>query len=358
MRAYSVEEFATPLIPVERPDPKPSGTEVVVAVDGCGICHTDLHLQDGFYDLGGGKRLNLVDRGITPPVVLGHEVIGRLLHKGDDAPISDDQLGKTFLVYPWLGCGKCGECLRGAENLCATPVSIGVARPGGYAERCLLPHPRYLVDVTGIEPKLAATYACSGLTAYSALRKIDIDRDKDLLLILGLGGVGLSGLHIARALGFQRIAVADIDPAKRELAATLGDVMTLDPRDADAPRRLAEAGGVAAAVDFVGMKSTAELAVSSLRKGGTCIVVGLFGGELALPIPPLVQRSITVRGSYVGSLEELRELVDLAKTGRIEPLPVQAVPFEEVNGALQRLRSGTVEGRLVLALSSAVEVAS
>ncbi|MER8072947.1 alcohol dehydrogenase [Streptomyces sp. NPDC094034] len=348
MRTYCVQEFTEPLVPLDSPDLRPTGTEIVVEVTRCGVCHTDLHLQDGYYDLGGGKRLNLVDRGITPPVTLGHEVLGQLLDKGPDAPISDDQLGKTFLVYPWLGCGKCDECQRGEENLCAVPSSIGVFRPGGYAEQCLVPHPKYLIDVTGIEPTLAATYACSGLTAYSALRKVDIDRERDLLLIMGLGGVGYSGLQIAEALGFKNIAVADIDETKRRRALQHEGLLVLDPSEKESASRLAEAGGVAAAVDFVGTRSTAEFAIAALRKGGTCVVVGLFGGDITLSLPPLVQRSITVRGSYVGNLGELKDLIELAKVGRIQPLPVEQVPFAEANDALERLRSGKVHGRLVL----------
>jgi len=349
MRTYAVETFAQPVVPVDRPDPQPAGTEVVIEVRRCGVCHTDLHLQDGYYDLGGGKRANLVDRGIHPPLVLGHEVLGRLVAKGPDAPIGDDQIGKDFLVYPWIGCGACDACLRGDENICAAPRSIGVVRPGGYAEQCVVPHPRYLVDVTGIEPTVAATYACSGLTAYSALTKAAIDRENDLLLITGMGGVGMSGLQIARSLGFRKIAVADIDPAKRELALASGALIAFDPRAEDAAGQLAALGGVSAVVDFVGNKSTVEFAFAALRKGGICVVVGLFGGEVTLSLPPLVQRAITLRGSFVGNLAELKELIELVKLGRIEPLPVEPVAFEDVNDALDRLRAGHVEGRLVLA---------
>jgi D-arabinose 1-dehydrogenase-like Zn-dependent alcohol dehydrogenase len=349
MRSYAVTAFAQPIEPVETPDLKPTGTEVVLEVTRCGVCHTDLHLQDGFYDLGGGKRLNLVDRGIVPPVTLGHEVLGRLVSAGPDAPVAQSAIGDSFLVYPWIGCGTCPECDGGRENLCAAPQAIGVARAGGYAEQCLVPHPRYLVEVGDLDPTLAATYSCSGLTAYSALRKINIDKDDDLLLLVGLGGVGMSGLHLAQALGYQRIAVADIDAHKREAASTLG-VQAIDPRDAAATATLT--GLAAAAVDFVGTSVTTALALGTLRKGGECVVVGLFGGELSFPLPALVQRSLTVRGSFVGSLEELRELVVLATSGRLAPLPVEKVRFEAVNDALERLRSGTVQGRLVLSRES------
>lgn len=350
MRAYAVKMFCEPVEPIETSDPQPQGTEVVIEVTRCGVCHSDLHIQDGYYDLGGGKKLSLADRGVSTPVIMGHEVLGRLIAKGPDAPIADSEIGKTFLVYPWLGCGTCEICLRDEENYCPKPASLGVYRPGGYAEKCLVPHPKHLVDVTGIDPTLAATYACSGITAYSALRKVEIDKDKDLLLIMGLGGVGMSGLQIAAALGYRNIAVADIDPAKRELAMANGAKLTVDPRDAAAVATLqAQPGGVGAAIDFVGAKATAEFAVGALRKGGAYIVVGLFGGDITLSIPLMVLRAITLRGSYVGNLKELKELIALVKSGKVKPMPVETVSFNGVNDALDRLRAGKVKGRLVIA---------
>jgi alcohol dehydrogenase, propanol-preferring len=349
MRAYAVKMFCEPVVEIDLADPRPKGTEVVIDVTRCGVCHSDLHLQEGYYDLGGGKKLSLADRGVLPPVVMGHEVLGRLVAKGPDAPIGDDMIGKTFVVHPWLGCGECEICLRGEENLCPKPNAIGVHRAGGYAEKCLVPHPRYLVDVAGIDPTLAATYACSGVTAYSALKKVDIALDRDWLLILGVGGVGLSGLEIARALGYKNIAVADIDPAKRELALASGASLVVDPRDGDALATLqAKTGGIAAAIDFVGAHATAEFGIAAIRKAGTYVVVGLFGGDITLSIPLLVLRAINLRGSYVGNLGELKELIDLVKQGRVRPMPVEAVPMAQANAALDRLRAGKVKGRLVL----------
>lgn len=349
MRSYAVKFFCEPLVALDTPPPEPKGSEVVVEVMRCGVCHSDLHLQEGYYDLGGGKKLSLADRGVALPAVLGHEVLGRLVAKGPDAPIGDDAIGRTFLVFPWIGCGTCEACTTGNDNLCAKPSSIGVHRPGGYAERCLVPHPRYLVDVDGLDPTLAATYACSGLTAFGALKKADIDRARDTLLILGLGGVGLSGLYIAEALGFANIAVADIDPAKRELALERGAKVAVDPRDPGALAALQGLeGGIAAVIDFVGAKATAEFGVAAIRRGGVYVVVGLFGGDITLSIPLLVLRAISLRGSYVGGLNDLRELIALAKDGKLRPLPVESVPMAEVNTALDRLRRGEVKGRLVL----------
>ncbi|MEW6256124.1 MAG: alcohol dehydrogenase [Pseudomonadota bacterium] len=349
MRSYAVTFFCAPVEPIETPPPAPKGTEVVVEVTRCGVCHSDLHLQEGFYDLGGGKKLSLADRGVALPAVLGHEVLGRLVAKGPDAPIGDDQIGRTFVVYPWLGCGTCAPCFAGRDNECPKPSSIGVHRPGGYSEQCLVPHPRYLVDVSGLNPTLAATYACSGLTAYGAVKKAEIDREKDRLLIIGVGGVGLSGLQIAKALGFRHVVVADIDPDKRALALANGADLAVDPRAPEAGATLQSLdGGIAAAVDFVGARATAEFGTSVLRKAGIYVIVGLFGGDMTVSLPMLVLRALTVRGSYVGNLQELRELIELAKAGRLSPLPVEEVPMAEVNGALERLRAGHVKGRLVL----------
>lgn len=349
MKAYTINCFCEPLTLVECTEPKPQGCEVVIEVTRCGVCHTDLHIQDGYYDLGGGKRLNLEDRGIKPPVVMGHEVLGRLVAKGPDAAIADTELGKTFLVYPWIGCGQCDACMQDEENLCAKPSSIGVFRPGGYAEKCIVPSAKYLIDVAGIDPAIAATYACSGLTAFGALRKLNINKENDLLLLMGFGGVGMSGLQIAQGLGYQKIAVAEIDPIKRDLALGNGAQFAFDPSDPASTELLTQAGGLAAAIDFVGAKSTAEFAIAALRKGGTYIAVGLFGGDITLPLPPLVQRAISVRGSYVGNLKELKELITLVKSGKVRPLPVDTVEFAAINEALDRLRAGNVQGRLVLA---------
>ncbi len=349
MRSYAVVRACEPVEIVESGNLEPRGTEVVIAVQRCGVCHSDLHIQDGYYNLGGGKKLSLADRGVAPPIVMGHEVLGRLVAKGPDAPIGDDALGKTFLVYPWLGCGTCETCLRGDENLCEKPSAIGVHRPGGYAEQCLVPHPRYLIDVGTLDLTLAATYACSGLTAYSAIKKVDLDKEREFLLVIGAGGVGLSAVHIAEALGYKNIAVADIDPAKRAAAEKAGAKFCVDANAADAVQSLRRLPGpVGGVVDFVGAPTTANLGVAALRKSGTYVAVGLFGGEFSIAIPALILRALDLRGSYVGSLNELRELIALAREGRIKPLSVEAVAMEDVNTALDRLRSGKVNGRLVL----------
>ena len=350
MRAYAVQRFCEPLEILDTADPVPKGTEVVIEVTRCGVCHSDLHIHEGYYDLGGGKKLSLADRGVTPPVVMGHEVLGRLVARGPDAPIADSEIGKTFVVFPWLGCGECDICKRGDDNLCPKPNAIGVHRGGGYAEKCVVPHPKFLVDATGVDHTLAATFACSGLTAYSAVKKVQADREKDTILVIGAGGVGQSAINVLRMLGHKHIAVADIDPAKRGNALKAGASVAVDPRDADALAKvMAMPGGVAGALDFVGAPSTANFGIAALRRTGTYVVVGLFGGDITVSLPLVILRTIVIRGSYVGNLAELKELIGFLREGRIATLPVEEIAMAEVNTALTRLREGKVKGRLVLA---------
>ena len=350
MRAYAVQRFCEPLEILDTADPVPKGTEVVIEVTRCGVCHSDLHIHEGYYDLGGGKKLSLADRGVTPPVVMGHEVLGKLVAKGPDAPIADSEIGKTFVVFPWLGCGECDICKRGDDNLCSKPNAIGVHRGGGYAEKCVVPHPKFLVDATGVDHTLAATFACSGLTAYSAVKKVQADREKDTILVIGAGGVGQSAINVLRMLGHKNIAVADIDSAKRDNALKAGATLAVDPRDADALAKvMAMPGGVAGALDFVGAPSTANFGIAALRRTGTYVVVGLFGGDITVSLPLVILRTIVIRGSYVGNLAELKELIGFLREGRIATLPVEEIAMAEVNTALTRLREGKVKGRLVLA---------
>ena len=138
-----------PLELVDKPIPQPQGTEVLVKVSAAGLCHTDLHIWEGGYDLGGGKRLNMADRGIKPPITLSHEISGTVASIGPDALQGLVKPGATYLVHPWIGCGDCAACLRGEENICIKPQSLGVARPGGFAEYVIVPHPRYLVILKG-----------------------------------------------------------------------------------------------------------------------------------------------------------------------------------------------------------------
>jgi D-arabinose 1-dehydrogenase-like Zn-dependent alcohol dehydrogenase len=227
--------------------------------------------------------------------------------------------------------------------------ALGVLRPGAYATHVLVPHPKYLVDASGIDEGFAATLACSGVTAYSAVGKVPKLSARDWVAVIGCGGVGLAAVSILRAKGVRNVIACEVDESKLAAAKALGAKKTLDTRVPDAQKLQDLAGGsLAAAIDFVGMPATHALAYPALRKGGRYILCGLFGGEITLAMPPIAQRAVSVMGSYVGNLQELKEVVALAKKKKLKPVPVAMRPADEVNAILENLKAGKVLGRVVL----------
>jgi alcohol dehydrogenase, propanol-preferring len=353
MRAWAVVENGAPLREIELPTPVPSGTQVLLQVTHCGVCHSDLHIWEGRYDLGGGRVMNLSERGVVLPLAMGHEIVGRVLAAGPDAP--QVEIGARKIVYPWVGCGACPACTSDEDNMCLKPRSIGVFQHGGYATHVLAPHPRHLVDPGTLDPALAATYACSGITVYSAVRKVMPMPPEEPLLLIGAGGLGLSALALLRALGHRNTIVVDISEEKRAAALAAGAARVVDGAgEGVAARIVAAAGGpVGAIIDLVNGTASAAAAFEALRKGGKLVQVGLFGGELRLPLPLMAMRALTIQGSYVGSVKDLRELVALAQGGSLPGLPLTDVPMAQADAALMRLRDGRVTGRLVLRADAA-----
>jgi D-arabinose 1-dehydrogenase-like Zn-dependent alcohol dehydrogenase len=344
MISYQVVEHGKPLQKVLGETPKPQGTEVLMRVTRAGVCHSDLHIWDGYFELGAGKRFYVKDRGCVPPFTMGHEPFGVVEALGSKA--KGVKVGQRRLVFPWIGCGKCGVCKAGQDNYCVSGSRfLGVNRAGAYASHLLVPHPKYLVDSAGIDDGFAATLACSAVTAYSAAAKLPELGPKDRVAILGCGGLGLIGISVLRARGVKNIIACDIDDAKLAAAAELGAKELVNTRSPDAGQKLA---GIAAAIDFVGSPATAALGIAGLRKGGRYVICGLYGGELAHPLPPIAQRAIGIVGSYVGNLQELKEVVALAKKKKLKPAPVETRPATETNAALEDLKAGKVLGRIVL----------
>ena len=348
MKSYDVCECGAPLRLMERPTPKPVGSEVLLKVIAAGVCHSDLHIWEGFYDIGGGKRLKLSDRGVKLPLTMGHENVGEVVAVGPDA--AGVAIGARRLVHPWLGCGECAVCRRGDEQLCRTPLSIGVFRSGGYADHLLVPHPRYLFDIGGIAPEKAAPLACSGITTYGALKKVGPLLLDEPVVIIGAGGLGLMCLALHRAMGGEGAIVVDIDPVKREAALKAGAQAVIDGDAPDAAKHIIAAtnGGAWAVIDLVGASRTVQLALDSIVKGGKLIIVGLFGGDITVPTPSFPLRAMTIQGSYVGSLTEMAELLDLVRRKGVPDLPIGTRPLACVNEALNELKAGKVIGRLVL----------
>ena len=347
MLSYQVETFGRPLSQVIRDTPQPQGSEVIVRVGSCGVCHSDVHLHDGYFDLGGDAKLDMT-RTVQPPRTLGHEIAGTVVAVGPEA--TGVQVGERRVVFPWIGCGSCSLCQAGQEHLCNSPRALGIHRDGGFADHVVVPHPRYLLDFGSLEEEQACTYACSGLTAYSALKKVAPLGPRDPLLIIGAGGVGLSGIRLARQMFETPPIVVELDPAKWDIAREAGAGQVIDPKADGALKSLVKAtgGGVAAAIDFVGAAATFNFGFGSLRKAGKLVCVGLFGG--ATPIVPAMvsMKAVSVMGSYVGSLQEMQELMALARSGVLPGLPLTTAPLAQATQALDDLRAGRIRGRAIL----------
>lgn len=348
MRAWAVVENGADLQEIELPTPEPQGTQVLLEVVHCGVCHSDLHIWEGYYDLGGGNRMSLKDRGVVLPLAMGHEIVGRVAKLGPDA--QGVSVGDVRIVYPWVGCGHCDRCLSEEDNMCLQGKALGVYQHGGYATHVVAPHPRHLINAGTIDPALAATYACSGITVYSAIRKCMPMAPDEPIVLVGAGGLGLNAIAILRAMGHRSIISVDISEEKRAAALREGASAVVDGTGPDVTRRIVDAAGgpVLAVIDLVNGTATARFAFDALRKGGKLIQVGLFGGELSLPLPLMAIRALTVQGSYVGSPKELRELVALAQGAKVASIPIEHLPLAKANAALMRLRDGTVTGRVVL----------
>jgi D-arabinose 1-dehydrogenase-like Zn-dependent alcohol dehydrogenase len=352
MKSFMVAEFNAPLKEVDQPTPQPTGSQVLIKVKAAGVCHSDLHIWEGGYDLGHGRKpLSLRDRGVSLPRTMGHETVGEVLAFGPDAKTAagDLKIGDVALVYPWIGCGKCATCLAGDENMCLKPASLGVYCDGGYADHMTVPHPRYLLNLKGLDPVTAAPYACSGVTTYSALKKVEADFNTPIVII-GAGGLGLMALSLLKAMGGKGAIVVDIDARKREAAEQAGALATVDGGAADALEQLAQkAGGpIRAVIDLVGNAKTTQLGFDCLSKGGKLVIVGLFGGGATWALPLIPIKALTIQGSYVGNLRETQELLDLVRAKKIAPIPVTTMPLAKANEALVDLQKGRLVGRAVL----------
>ena len=350
MRAWAVMEAEGPLRDIELPTPEPQGTQVLVEVSHCGVCHSDVHFWEGFLDLGGPEKTPISALGLKPPLTLGHEIFGVVVALGPDAAGKGVKVGDKRIVFPWVGCGECERCLAEEDNLCAKGAAIGVRQPGGFGSHVLVPHPRHLVDAGDIDPAVAATYACSGLTVYSAIQKVlPMPVDKPIVLI-GAGGLGLSAIEILKALGHRNIISVDVSETKRQAALQAGANQAIDGSGDDAADRIkAAAGGpVLAVIDLVNASSTVKVALACLARGGRTVQVGMFGGRLDIPLMTFPGQGISICGNFVGNPKELREVVALARAGKLKPIPVERRAKSEATRTLQELRDGKITGRVVL----------
>lgn len=352
MRAFAVAGPGEPVRETEVASPVPHGRQVLLRVTHVGVCHTDVHTQEGGYDLGRQGHLSIADRGLEYPAVFGHEIVGEVIAVGEDA--EGVRLGERRLVHPWIGCGECALCRGGDSHVCRSSRALGVFRWGGFASEVLVPDSEHLVDIGELDPAWAATLACSGLTAYSAVQRALPLGEGDRVMVIGTGGVGLAAVALLARLTEAEVIAVDVSEANLASAARLGAARTVNSRALDGASVVSVLEApVQAVIDFVNTGVTFQTAFECLDKAGVLVPVGLFGGEAVVPTALLPLKSLRIQGSYVGSLDDLRDLVGMAQDAELPGVPVTERPLdaETLRDSLAAVAAGTVAGRTVLVAS-------
>lgn len=334
MKAAVVHKFGEPLVIEEVPVPQPEAGQVLIKVVASGVCHTDLHAADG-------------DWPVKPklPFIPGHEGVGYITEIGAGVTLlkEGDRVG-----VPWLNsaCGCCSYCITGWETLCGSQKNTGYSVNGGYAEYIVAP----AAFVGRIPDKLnfidAAPILCAGVTTYKGLKETDT-KPGDWVVISGIGGLGHIAVQYAKAMGLHVVALARSDE-KLELARQLGAEITVNVTKEN-PETVVQdkIGGAHGALVTAVSTEAFHQALGTLRRGGTCSLVGLPPGDFLTPIFEVVVKRLTIRGSIVGTRQDLQECLEFAAEGKVKP-HIECQPLEAINDVFARLKNAQINGRVVL----------
>jgi len=339
-QSLQVQDIKTPI---------PKGSQVLIKVESSGVCHSDIHLWEGGYEGPGDTFLKTTDRGVKYPLTPGHEIAGIVDSLGEQT--EGFKKNEKVLVYPWIGEGLCPACRIGEENLCDKPRSLGIYNDGGYADYVLVPSYKYLIKLGDeIDTDTIAPLSCSALTAYGAVKNGNLTPN-DNVVIVGTGGLGLMAIQLTKAITGSRIIALDRDDEKLKAAKDNGadDIINSTKEDAvKAVMELTERMGADAVIDFVNASSTVDVDMKFLRRRAKLVLVGLFGGELKLNLIAMPTRSYKLIGSYTGSMNDLIELVSLARRDIIKPVISNRFRLDEATEALTMLKNGKILGRGVI----------
>jgi propanol-preferring alcohol dehydrogenase len=336
MKAAIVREFKSPLEIVETESPKPSRGEVLIKVEACGVCHSDLHLAQGDWPS--------LAKIIKPLLVLGHEVVGRVIAKGE--AVEDISIGDRVGVA-WLhwACGECEVCLEGNENLCPKQMITGVTVDGGYAEM-LKAKASHVVKVPDtLSSEEAAPLFCAGVTVYRAIKLANVKKGQRVA-VFGVGGLGHLAVQILRNLEVEFIVV-DVSEEKLDLARALGAAHTINAANEKASSAIRKLGGAHVAVVTASAKAAYDDALYSLRPSGTIVIVGLPAEPLSFLANALSAREARIIASSVGTRQDMREVLDLAAQGKVR-CHVETRSLENVNEVFEEMKRGQITGRVVL----------
>ncbi|MCR2763605.1 alcohol dehydrogenase AdhP [Microbacterium sp. zg.B48] len=333
MRAAVVTAFGSPARVEERPVPQPGPGQVLVRLEACGLCHTDIHAMHGDWPV----KAHL-------PLVPGHEGVGIVEELGEG--VTTRRVGQR-VAMPWLGhaCGECRYCIDGRENLCEKQFNNGYAVDGGYAEY-MLADARFAVPVPdNVTPLDAAPLTCAGVTTYAAIKNARITPG-ETVAVFGIGGLGHLAVQYARLVGAKVIAV-DVTEEKLELATELGADFVVNARREDPVQAIRNLGGADAAIILAVAPAVFGQAFDALNRGGRLVLVSLPAeGTLTVPIFDTVLKGISIIGSIVGTRQDLAEVFALHAAGRTRVI-TETRELQQVNDSVDEVLAGTVPARLV-----------
>lgn len=336
MKAAVLHQFKSPLVIEDVPSPLLEANEVLIRIEACGVCHSDLHVADGDWPQ------------FTPitklPLILGHEIAGRVVEIG--GPVEELKIGDR-VGLPWIywTCGQCEFCREGNENLCTKQKITGVTVDGGFAELVRAPASHVVKIPDGLSAFEAAPLFCAGVTVFRALRQARISPGQRLA-VFGIGGLGHLAVQIGREMGAEITAVDTADE-KLQLAESLGAVKGFNAKSRNVVKELRVAGGVHVALVTSAAKVAYDTAFACVRPTGTLLAVGLPPEDICFPPILMAAKEVRIQASAVGTRQDLREVLAMASKGKIR-CRVAARPLSEANLVIDQLRQGQVSGRMVL----------
>ncbi|HMD17163.1 MAG TPA: zinc-dependent alcohol dehydrogenase [Terriglobales bacterium] len=336
MKAAVLHEFKTPLSLEDVPRPEPGADEVLIEVEVCGVCHSDLHVADGDWTQLAGI--------VKKPLILGHEIVGRVVERG--AAVQSIDVGDRVGV-PWVQwtCGQCEFCREGNENLCVRQRITGVMVDGGYAEFAKAPASHVVKIPDTLSSEQAAPLLCAGVTVHRALKKSKL-RAGQRLAVFGVGGLGHIAVQIGRAAGAEVIAI-DLSEEKLALAKSLGAARTLNAATTNVVKEMRGVGGAHVAIVTSAAKSAYDTAFYCVRPTGTLLAVGLPAKDISFPPILMAAGEIQIKASAVGTREDLREVLEMGAAGKVH-CQVSTRPLADVQEVLGELSRSEVSGRVVL----------
>lgn len=335
MRAAILREYRQPLLIEDTETPAPGPDEVLIKVEACGVCHSDLHIAEGDWT----HLLRIIKR----PLIPGHEAVGRVIEKG--AAVSNLSVGdRVGVAWTHWTCGECELCKEGHENLCSSQMITGATVDGGYAEFLKARASHALKVPDALTSADAAPLFCAGVTVYHAIRKSGI-KPGQRLAVFGVGGLGHLAVQIAKCFGARVIAI-DIADDKLEFARRFGADLTLNASD-DAAKHIRKMGGAHVAVVTSAAKAAYDAAFHAVRSSGTLMVVGMPAEDLSFPA--IMMREMSIMSSATGTREDMREVLQLAAAGKVK-CHVETRPLEQVNEVFDDMRRAKITGRVVLTM--------